>query len=469
MTRVFISYSRADEGFARRLATDLDRLGAEVWIDVDDIPPGVNWSTAIQQGLDTCDALVLVISPDALASKNVEDEWQYVRDEGKPIIPLLWRPVPRLHFQLRRIQYVDFHRLPYETALEHLRARLLDTGAPTPAPPVSGAITPATARQIVALRELSAHRDTVRGVTFSPDGTLLATCSDDKTIRLWHTGQRRRIRALIGHEKAVNAVAFGPDGVLLASASDDRTVRLWDVKRRICVTALRGHSGRVTGLAWHPDGERLVSWGEDGILRTWDVRSRRQLAAMAGVLAFAGYCGGRFVTAGDGAAPVTLWTGTPDRLPAQVLVPSEGHGRVCVWSGVDERPLLDYALPAPAHCLALSPDGALLAVGFSEEGLLLVGVTSGEALARVHYADYNANCVRGVAFSPDGSLLAAASLDGGLRLWKTETLAAGGSTRAWRALHEHEGGLTAVTFSADGTMLATASHDGTARVWGARG
>jgi hypothetical protein len=445
MTRVFISYSRADEVFARRLATDLDRLGADVWIDVDDIPPGVNWSTAIQQGLDTCDALMLVISPDALTSKNVEDEWQYVRDEGKPIIPLLWRPVPRLHFQLRRIQYVDFHRQPYETALEQLRARLFDAAMPAPAAPVTGAITPVTARQIASLRELSAHRDTVRGVTFSPDGALLATCSDDKTVRLWHTGQRRRIRALIGHEKPVNAVAFSPDGTLLASASDDRTVRLWDVKRRFCMTALRGHTGRVIGLAWHPGGERLISWGEDSALRTWDVRARRQVAEMAGVSGFAGYSvAGSFATL------------------------HEGGGRVCLWMRAQERPLLDEALPAPAHCLALSPDGALLAVGFSEEGLLLIGA-SGQSLARVYYADYNANCVRGLAFSPDGALLAAASLDGGLRLWKTEVLATGGSTRAWRALHEHEGGLTAVTFSADGSLLATASHDGTARLWGVRG
>ena len=443
MTRVFISYSRADEVFARRLATDLDRLGADVWIDVDDIPPGVNWSTAIQQGLDTCEALVLIVSPDALASKNVEDEWQYVRDEGKPVIPLLWRPVPRLHFQLRRIQYVDFHQQPYETALEQLRARLFDAATPASAAPVTGAITPSTARQIASLRELSAHRDTVRGVAFSPDGALLATCSDDKTVRLWHTGQRRRIRALIGHEKPVNAVAFSPDGALLASASDDRTVRVWDVKRRFCLTALRGHTDRVTGLAWHPGGERLISWGDDGVLRTWDVHARRQIAEMAGVLGFAGYSAGeRFVTL------------------------SEGGERVHLWTAGDERPLLDCPLPASAHCLALSPNGSLLAVGFGEEGLLLMGIATGETLARVRYADYNANCVRGVAFSPDGSLLAAASLDGGLRLWKTDTLAAGGSTRAWRALHEHEGGLTGVAFSADGSLLATASHDGTARLWG---
>jgi hypothetical protein len=44
MPKIFVSYSRTDEEFARRLATDLDRLGADLWIDVDDIPPGVNWS-----------------------------------------------------------------------------------------------------------------------------------------------------------------------------------------------------------------------------------------------------------------------------------------------------------------------------------------------------------------------------------------------------------------------------------------
>ena len=44
MAQVFISYSRADEEIARKIATDLDRLNLDVWIDTDDIPPGVNWS-----------------------------------------------------------------------------------------------------------------------------------------------------------------------------------------------------------------------------------------------------------------------------------------------------------------------------------------------------------------------------------------------------------------------------------------
>lgn len=108
MARIFISYSRTDEVFARRLAGNLDRLGADVWIDVDDIPAGMKWRTAIQQGLNTCEVMIVIISPDSMASTNVEDEWQTFLDDGKPVIPILLRPTDQIHFQLRHLQYIDF-------------------------------------------------------------------------------------------------------------------------------------------------------------------------------------------------------------------------------------------------------------------------------------------------------------------------------------------------------------------------
>ncbi|MBZ0294101.1 MAG: SUMF1/EgtB/PvdO family nonheme iron enzyme [Anaerolineae bacterium] len=119
LPRVFISYSRADEVFARRLATSLSETGMDVWIDVEDIPAGMKWSSAIQQGLDSAVVMLVLISPESMASRNVEDEWQYFLDHDKPVIPVLLRPA-KIHFQLNRIQYIDFHTQNYYTAINQL-------------------------------------------------------------------------------------------------------------------------------------------------------------------------------------------------------------------------------------------------------------------------------------------------------------------------------------------------------------
>jgi hypothetical protein len=122
--RVFISYSRENVEFARKLAKSLSEAGAKVWIDVENIPAGMNWSSAIQEGLNICESMILIISPASMASRNVENEWQYFLDQGKRLIPVLLKPVQSPHFQLSRIQHIDFYNHPYETALEKLALEL---------------------------------------------------------------------------------------------------------------------------------------------------------------------------------------------------------------------------------------------------------------------------------------------------------------------------------------------------------
>jgi hypothetical protein len=119
MTRIFVSYSRQDEAFARRIALDLEHLGADVWLDIKDISAGEKWSTAIQKALQQADVMLVIISPASIASTNVEDEWQYFVDQKKPIIPIRWKPAD-IHFQLSRVQYIDFYQREYAVAFEQL-------------------------------------------------------------------------------------------------------------------------------------------------------------------------------------------------------------------------------------------------------------------------------------------------------------------------------------------------------------
>lgn len=123
MARLFISYSRTDEAFARRLAESFSALGVDVWIDVEDIPAGMKWSSAIQQGLNKAELMLVIISPTSMASSNVEDEWQYFLDKKKAVIPVRWLPAD-VHFQLNRLQYIDFHQQPYDIAFARLLGEL---------------------------------------------------------------------------------------------------------------------------------------------------------------------------------------------------------------------------------------------------------------------------------------------------------------------------------------------------------
>ncbi len=69
----------------------------------------------------------------------------------------------------------------------------------------------------------------VTGVSFSPDGKLLATAGADKTVRLWDLATGKEVRKFVGHEKSVTCVAFAPDGRSLVSGSADKTLRIWPV------------------------------------------------------------------------------------------------------------------------------------------------------------------------------------------------------------------------------------------------
>jgi hypothetical protein len=134
--------------------------------------------------------------------------------------------------------------------------------------PTAGIWDTATLRLV---HGLARHTEYVTAVAFAPDGAMVATGSDDTTVRLWDVSSGALLRTLRGHTRSVQSLAFSVDSQILASGSTDRKIRLWNPASGELVDTLRGHVGGIYALAHSPDGNVLASAGGDGYVRVWAI------------------------------------------------------------------------------------------------------------------------------------------------------------------------------------------------------
>ena len=128
-------------------------------------------------------------------------------------------------------------------------------------------------------RRFRGHQDSVKSVSFSPDGKTLATASDDNTARIWDL-QGNQLALFSGHQDSVKSVSFSPDGKTLATASHDKTVRVWDLQGNQ-LALFSGHQDSVNSVSFSPDGKTLATVSKDKTVRIWDLQGN-QLALFSG-------------------------------------------------------------------------------------------------------------------------------------------------------------------------------------------
>ena len=133
------------------------------------------------------------------------------------------------------------------------------------------------------LRENNSTTDTsYLKAVFSPDETLIAAASWDKTIKIWRIVDGKLIRILKGHKDAVYDLKFSFDGKLIASGSWDHTVKIWRVKDGKLIHSLKGHKDAVEGVDFSRDSEILASASWDNTVKIWRVKDGKLLRTLQG-------------------------------------------------------------------------------------------------------------------------------------------------------------------------------------------
>src|SRR5262249_31256297 len=111
----------------------------------------------------------------------------------------------------------------------------------------------------------------INSVAYDPDGTLIATASDDGA-RLWSpAGELRRL--LPKTDKPIHLVVFSPDGKMIAADAATNEARVWDVSNGRQIAALKGHADSVTSIAFSSDGKWLVTGSADSTARVWNAET----------------------------------------------------------------------------------------------------------------------------------------------------------------------------------------------------
>ena len=127
MGQIFISYSRRDTQIVDRIAASMKDAGLDFWIDREDIKAGNTWRVQIVQAIDTCDAFVLMLSPNSAASDNVRKEIDLGQDSGRKMFVVMLEPTDlpaEIRYQLAGLQFIDVKMVGYDKAVSQLTAVL---------------------------------------------------------------------------------------------------------------------------------------------------------------------------------------------------------------------------------------------------------------------------------------------------------------------------------------------------------
>jgi len=286
------------------------------------------------------------------------------------------------------------------------------------------------------LKTLQGHNDTVTAVSFSPDGETIVSASYDKTINIWSL-DGTLIKTIDAHNYPIWDVSFSPDGKTIASASADETIKLWNLNGTLIQT-IQAHETTVTSVSFSPDEKTIASASHDGTVRLWSLDGTLLKTLQ----------GDNDNTFGSGIVDISF---SPD---GKTVASAIRKGTINIWN-IDGTLLKTFqGHDRGINSLSLSSDGKTLAFAGDDQTVKLWSI-DGTLLKTLKG---HTNMVLGVSFSPDGKTIASASGDATVKLWDFN----GNSLKTWDG---NGSAIFDLSFSPDGNTIASASQGYIVELW----
>lgn len=302
---------------------------------------------------------------------------------------------------------------------------------------------------------LKGHSSDVNSVAFSPNGEILASASDDNTIKLWNVATKQEIRTLKGHSQWIWTVAFSPDGKTLASSGKDKTIKIWNLETGEVIHTLEGHSQGVTSVAFSPDGTTLASGSLDKTIKLWDWQTAKEIRTLKGHL-------GEVTSVAFSPNPPNLYT----KGLRGILASGSWDKTIKLWNLSTGREI--RTLKGHKHIIlsvAFSPDSSTLASGSQDKTIKVWNLLTGEV---IHTLKNHSDRVNSIAFmlntessnTANQWTLASGSSDNTIKLWNLAT------GEELRTLKQDSGYIYSVAISSNGQNLASGgSADNIVKIW----
>ncbi|MEH2346540.1 MAG: serine/threonine-protein kinase [Nostoc sp.] len=320
------------------------------------------------------------------------------------------------------------------------------------------------------VQTLKGHSSMVHAIAISPDGQLIASGSNDHTIKLWQLATGKLVRQMgrwsSCHSSMVHSVAFSPISPklsyqgesgkaaritdhnlgILASGSWDNTIKFWDVNTGKEIRTLIGHTNWVNSVAFSPDGKLLASGSADCTIKLWQVNTGIEIQTLTGhsdSVSSIAY------------SPRTATTSnSQDR---QLVASGSNDYTIKLWQVYTGRNIYTFTGHSFfINCIAFSHDGETIASGSGDNTIKLWHVNTGrEIRTLIGHSD----SVWSIAFSQDRQFIASGSWDNTIKLWHLH------SGREISTLTGHSSYVRCVVFSPDGQTLVSGSDDDTIKIW----